>query len=52
MFINDFFSGSSPDNYKIKLSNLNKGVNYKVKIKAVESFGNESSNELQCDFKI
>ena len=52
MFINDFFSESSPDNYKIKLSNLNKGVNYKVKIKAVESFGNESSSNLECDFKI
>lgn len=52
LFINDFFVEDSADKFKIKLSNINKGVNYKIKIKAIESFGNESADFLQCDFKI
>lgn len=48
--ISDFYNDISCDSFIIDLNNLSKGTTYNITIKATESFGNCSDNNLSCDF--
>lgn len=50
LLLSDFFTSNSADRFTVTLSNLSRGTQYEVVIKAIESFGRESTNALKVTF--
>lgn len=50
LMLSDFFTSNSADRFTVTLSNLSRGTQYEVVVKAIESFGRESTNALKVTF--